>query len=62
MRRILCINDGATNFSLTERLKATEDLKFQFDDFKFVDYVVWIIVADCPKTRGNNGIELQDMV
>ena len=28
MRRILCINDGATNFSLTERLKATEDLNF----------------------------------
>ncbi|MCI7124737.1 MAG: hypothetical protein MR935_00825 [Agathobaculum sp.] len=26
------------------------------------EYKAKIIVADCPKTRGKNGIELQDMV
>ena len=37
MRRILCINDGATNFSLTERLKATEDLNLRIYKVECVD-------------------------
>ena len=34
MRRILCINDGATTFSLAERLKATEDLNFRLCNYR----------------------------